>query len=85
MEQLNAGVPVYNEAEAVRIRGELNVGVLEKALNVIVARHENLRTTIQAGDDEPFAVVHESWPVKFKQIDLSSLRRHSAKRKWNDC
>ena len=50
LEQLNPGVPVYNEAEAVRLRGELDVEVLEQALNVIVARHEILRTTIQASD-----------------------------------
>ena len=73
MEQVIAGAPVYNEAEAARLRGELNVEVLEKALNAIVARHENLRTTIQATGDEPSAVVHDSWPLQFKQIDLSSL------------
>ena len=43
MDQLNAGVPVYNEAEAVRLTGELNVDALETALNMIVARHELLR------------------------------------------
>ncbi len=52
MEQLNAGEPVYNESEAVRLRGALNVDLVEKALNVIVARHEILRTTIQAAGDE---------------------------------
>ena len=73
MEQVIAGAPVYNEAEAARLRGELNVEVLEKALNVVVARHENLRTTIQSIGDEPSAFVHDSWPMQFKQIDLSSL------------
>ena len=73
MEQLNAGEPVYNESEAVRLRGALNVDLIEKALNVIVVRHELLRTTIQAAGDEISAVVHESWPLQLKQIDLSSL------------
>jgi amino acid adenylation domain-containing protein len=73
MEQLNSGVPVYNESEAVRLRGDLNIGVLEKAFNVIIARHEILRTTIQAAAEESQAIVHESWPLRFKQIDLSSL------------
>jgi acyl-CoA synthetase (AMP-forming)/AMP-acid ligase II len=72
-EQLSSGAPVYNEAEAVRLRGELNVDLVEKALNVIIARHEILRTTIQTGGDEPLAVVHESWPLRLKQIDLSLL------------
>jgi amino acid adenylation domain-containing protein len=73
MEQVIAGAPVYNEAEAVRLRGNLNVEVLEKALNVIIARHENFRTTIEAAGDEPCVVVHESWPLKLKQVDLCSL------------
>jgi amino acid adenylation domain-containing protein len=73
LEQLNPGLPVYNEAEAVRLLGELNTGALERALNVIVARHEVLRTTIQVSDDGPVAVVHESWPLQLKKIDLSAL------------
>ena len=40
------GEPVYNEVEAARLRGELNVEVIEKALAVIFARHDNLRTTV---------------------------------------
>ena len=73
VEQLNCGAPVYNESEAVRLRGELNTDLVEKALNVIIARHEILRTTIRVIDEEPSAVVHESWPLRLKQIDLSSL------------
>ena len=66
-------MPVYNEPEAVRLKGELDVEVLEQALNVIIARHEILRTTIQASDGRPVAIVHESWPVKLKKIDLRHL------------
>jgi amino acid adenylation domain-containing protein len=73
MEQLNPGVPVYNEAEAVRLTGQLNVDALERAINVVISRHEMLRTTIQAADGEPMAVVHGSWPLKIKKIDLSAM------------
>ena len=73
MEQLGSGDPVYNEVDAVHLRGDLNIDLLEKALNVIVARHEVLRTTIPIIDGEPRTVVHESWPLQLKQIDLSSL------------
>jgi surfactin family lipopeptide synthetase A len=81
MEQLNPGLPVYNEAEAVRLLGELNANAMERALNVIVARHEALRTTIQLTGDEPVAVVHESWPLRIRKIDLSGMEtsaRHEA-------
>ena len=43
MEQLNAEEPVYKQVRAVRLRGALNVDLVEKALNVIVARHEILQ------------------------------------------
>ena len=45
----------------------------EQALNVIVARHEVLRTTIETVDEQPVAVVHENWPLRLKKIDLSGL------------
>jgi len=73
MEQLNAGEPAYNEAEAVRLKGKLDVEALERAFNIIVERHEILRTTIEARDGRPGMVIHETWPLKFKRINLQPL------------
>ena len=73
IEQLNPELPLYNEAEAVRLGGELKIDAMERALNVIVARHEALRTTIQVTDNQPMMVVHASWPLRVKRIDLSGL------------
>ncbi len=72
MEQLNPGQPVYNEVEAVRLRGELNVEALERALNAVIARHEMLRTTIEAVDGLAMARVRESHVLRLKMIDLTS-------------
>ena len=73
MEQLNPDVPVYNEAEAVLLTGELNVEALERAFNVIVDRQDVLRSTIKVIDNVPHAVIHKSWPLRFKKIDISAL------------
>ncbi len=73
LEQLNPGAPLYNEAEAVRLTGELNVDAMQDALNVIVSRHEVFRSTISVIDEVPHAVIHESWPLSFEKIDLSDL------------
>ncbi|HEX4183771.1 MAG TPA: condensation domain-containing protein [Caulobacteraceae bacterium] len=73
MEQLNSGVPVYNEAEAVRLHGELNVDLVERALNAVIARHETLRTTIDTTREEPFVVVHDQRPLQLKRIDLGGM------------
>jgi amino acid adenylation domain-containing protein len=71
MERLNPGQPVYNEVEAVRLRGDLNAEALERALNVVIARHETLRTTIQAVDGLAMAEVRESYLLRLKMIDLT--------------
>ena len=73
MEKLNPNIPVYNEAEAVLMTGELNVDALERAMNVIVDRREVLRSTIRIINEVPHAVPHESWPLRFKRIDISTL------------
>ena len=75
MEQLNPNVPVYNEAEAVRLTGELNVDALERAMNMVIDRQEVLRSTIKVIDEVPHAIIHDSWPIRFKRIDLSALPR----------
>jgi amino acid adenylation domain-containing protein len=72
-EELAPGVPLYNESEAVRLVGELHVDAMEQALNVIIERHEVLRSTIRTANGEPVAVVHETWPLRIKRIDLSGL------------
>ncbi len=46
---------------------------MESAFNVIIDRHEVLRSTIKIIDEMPHAVIHESWPLRFKKIDLSTL------------
>lgn len=76
MEQFISGEPAYNEAEAVRLRGQLDLGALEKALNIVIERHEILRSTINVKDGKGFADIHTSWPVRIKLIDLSALSHH---------
>jgi amino acid adenylation domain-containing protein len=71
MERLSPGQPVYNEVEAVRLRGELKVEALERALNAVIARHETLRTTIQSVDGLAMARVLDSYPLRLKIIDLT--------------
>jgi amino acid adenylation domain-containing protein len=80
LEQLSPGVPLYNEAEAVRLKGKFEVEAMERALNVIVARHEILRSTIHVANDKPEVVIHERLPLKLKRIDLRDLpvgQRHA--------
>jgi acyl-CoA synthetase (AMP-forming)/AMP-acid ligase II len=73
VDQLNSGEPAYNEAEAVRLNGTLDIAALEQACNGVVARHEILRSTFELSDGQLVTVVHETWPLAFKRIDLRAL------------
>ena len=73
LEQLYPDIPIYNEAEAVRLTGELNVNALERAVNTIVDHYAVLRSTIKIIDEVPHAIIHRRWPLRFKTIDLRSL------------
>jgi amino acid adenylation domain-containing protein len=73
LEQLNPGAPLCNEADAVRLKGQLDIEALERAMNVIITRHEVLRSTIQVVNGIPLAVVHQNRPLVLKRIDLRDL------------
>ncbi len=66
LEQLHPGQRAYNDGEAVRLHGKLDSGLLEEALNVVVERHEVLRTLIQVVDGRPVQVVHDAWPLRLR-------------------
>ncbi|HEX8903600.1 MAG TPA: AMP-binding protein, partial [Longimicrobiaceae bacterium] len=63
----------YNFQATVRIRGALDTGALETALQEIVRRHEIFRTTFPAVDGAPAQVVHEPWAVHLPLVDLGSI------------
>ncbi len=73
LEKLNPGFRAYNEAEAARFRGPLNVGFLEDALNAVVARHEALQTVIEVSGGRPVQAVRPSWRLRVELTDLTRL------------
>jgi len=73
IDQLVPEAIAYNESEAVRLIGDLNVEALEKGFNIIVGRHELLHSTIESKDGRPFFVAHPDWKLAFKRVDVSRL------------
>jgi amino acid adenylation domain-containing protein len=71
--QLNPQSPAYNMRHAVRLRGQLDVNSLERALVEIVKRHEILRTTFATVDGQPVQVISETVPVYLRTADFSHL------------
>lgn len=71
LDRFSPGNPVYNEGRAMRLRGPLDAGALERALNAVVARHEALRTVFHEVDGQPVQVVLEQALVRFSFLDLT--------------
>ena len=63
----------YNVAEALRLRGELDVRAVGDAVNAIVVRHESLRTHFAEVEGEPVQVVEPSRRIAVPIEDLSCV------------
>ena len=71
LEGLAPSRPTYNAPAAVRLDGELDVEALRRALDLVVARHEVLRTSLRLQQRELVQVVHEATAVPWEVLDLS--------------
>jgi amino acid adenylation domain-containing protein/non-ribosomal peptide synthase protein (TIGR01720 family) len=71
LDQLSPGSASYHIPLAVRLKGTLDVTVLERCLNEIVQRHESLRTSIQTVEGQPRQVISEKVEVSVPIVDLS--------------
>ncbi|HLL48171.1 MAG TPA: condensation domain-containing protein, partial [Longimicrobiaceae bacterium] len=73
IDQLHPGSATYNIPTALRIRGALRPGVLERALTEIARRHEALRTVFGSAAGEPVQRVRAPAPVGVPVTDLRGL------------
>lgn len=73
LDQLSPGNPAYNIPSGIRLRGRLNVEVMERALSEIVSRHASLRTIFRAADGVPQQLVMPTMKLPVALADLSPL------------
>src|SRR5581483_5165656 len=71
--QLEPSNPFYNMAVAVRVQGRLEPWALEQSLNVLVERHESLRTSIVSQQGSPRQCIDLAQPVAVPVLDLGGL------------
>ena len=69
VDQLGVADGAYNVPRVWRLRGELDVGRLERALRQIVARHEVLRARFEVVDDRPEMVVGDGLDITVQVIE----------------
>jgi len=74
---LNPGSSTQNIAAAVRAHGPLDLWLLEKCLNAIVARHETLRTNFVAASEGPMQVIFPTRQLMIHHSELSeAVKEH---------
>ena len=73
LHQMDPLSAAYNMPVAFRLSGQLDVGVLQWALNEIVRRHEILRTTFDVLDQQPVQLIAATGNLTLALTDLSSL------------
>ena len=68
--QLEPNSPFYNIPKAVRLSGDLNVQILQQALDAIVCHHEIVRTNYISENGDPIQVIKAPQSVELPIIDL---------------
>ncbi|MFG1606397.1 amino acid adenylation domain-containing protein [Actinoplanes sp. NPDC049265] len=69
MQQLDPGSNAYNLPIVHRLHGALDPAILERALGLLVDRHEALRTVFDAEDGEPRQRVQPAGSVRLRRCD----------------
>ncbi|MET0385573.1 MAG: amino acid adenylation domain-containing protein, partial [Polyangiales bacterium] len=81
--QLDPDSAAYNICGALALRGVLDVGALQRALDALVARHEALRTRFPEHAGEPYQQIDAPTPVWLRRDDLRqaapTAREHAAR------
>ena len=73
LELLQPEVTAFNVAMRSRLDGPLDVRLLEKALNLVVDRHESLRTRFEEDGGELLQIIAAQLEVPLPLIDLGQL------------
>ncbi|MBO3750527.1 amino acid adenylation domain-containing protein [Streptosporangiaceae bacterium NEAU-GS5] len=71
LQQFDPGDASWNLFLVRRLRGELDVARLQMALDIVVARHDSLRTSFTNDDGTPVAVIHPPAHLPFERLSLS--------------
>lgn len=85
LDRLDPGNPTFHITAALRITGKLDIDVLRKVVEALVARHESLRTTFSYSNNEVSQVIQEPYEwLLAENYDLSGLDADKQKARIQD-
>ncbi|HLJ89353.1 MAG TPA: amino acid adenylation domain-containing protein [Candidatus Angelobacter sp.] len=73
LENLAYGDSLYTVPMAHRLHGRVDLSALEKSLNLIISRHEALRTRFEQREGEPWQIVEPELEIRVEVEDLTDL------------
>ena len=73
LDRLETSSTEYNMSQALRLRGELDVSAIERAIDALVERHEILRIHFGEHEGEPYQIVAPRLRIPLEVEDLSGL------------
>ncbi|HSX91436.1 MAG TPA: amino acid adenylation domain-containing protein [Hydrogenophaga sp.] len=73
LRQVDPRSSAYNIPVVVRLRGALDAQALQQALQLLLARHESLRTRFLTVQDEPRCAIEGNFLLELEQVHLSML------------
>ncbi len=74
LDQMEPGNPQYNIPGAIRLIGDPDRNLLEQSLNMIIERHETLRTIFSSSDDgKASQIILPRLPLKLEFFDAQNL------------
>ncbi|MEP1076598.1 amino acid adenylation domain-containing protein [Leptolyngbya sp. PL-A3] len=73
LSQLEPDNPFYNIPAAIRLNGRIDRDALEQAFNIIVSRHDALRTTFSRVDGQPVQAIAPEVKIPLATVDLQSI------------
>ncbi|MEW6367291.1 MAG: non-ribosomal peptide synthase/polyketide synthase [Acidobacteriota bacterium] len=71
LDQLEPGSPSYNIPTAIRIRGVLDVGALQRSLDEVIRRHESLRTTFRTSEGHALQVIAPEIVLPIEVVEMA--------------
>jgi amino acid adenylation domain-containing protein/non-ribosomal peptide synthase protein (TIGR01720 family) len=71
--QLEPDNPYYNNTMTLRLKGRVDVETLNRSLQMIVDRHEILRTRFEMMDEDPCQIIEQTINLHIPVVDLSHM------------
>ncbi len=71
--QIDPASPAYNVPSALRLRGRLDPGLMQRCLEEVARRHESLRTRFETREGAPAQVIEAEACIDLPVVDLTHL------------